>query len=310
MPRRKHPVMILEGERKLADFISPPTPKGVLEASGVIAKGGHYYVVFDNVRRIARIHRGLELGSARHSWFGRKRAGEGYEDIAFSRYTRRFYLLIEAEKHPDGTFKALVDECDESGWYKRRRWIDVAFEKRNTGFEGLSAVRWRNQDYLLALCEGNRCRAGRAGRKPGAGRIHLLQRSGTLWKSLARIKLPRTVKFEDYSAVALRGRRIAVLSQQSARLWIGTLRFGDWTIADKGTTFEFPRTKKGKIKYRTLEGLCWLSDRSFVCVSDLSKRHHTKRHRKTDQSIHVFRLPRRRLPTRLVSATKTATGAM
>ena len=297
MARSTCPVMILVAERKLADLISPPTPGGVLEASGVIAKGADYYVIFDNVRRIARIHRSLEPGSKRHSWFGRKRNGEGYEDIAFSRYARRFYLLIEAEKHPDGTYKALVDECDESAQYKRRRWIDLAFEKRNRGFEGLSAVRWREQDYLLALCEGNRCRAGRAGRKPGGGRIHLLQRSRTLWKPVARIKLPRTVRFEDYSAVALRGRRIAVLSQQSSRLWIGTLRFGNWTIAGEGQTYEFPRTRKGKIKYRTLEGCCWLTDQSFVCVSDLSTQKSTKRYRKTDQSIHVFKLPELR-PTR------------
>jgi hypothetical protein len=284
--------MILVAERKLADFISPPTPDGVLEASGVIAKAAHYYVIFDNVRRIARIHSSLELGRKRHSWFGPKRRGDGYEDIAFSRYTRRFYLLIEAEKHPDGTYKALIDECDESAQYKQRRWVDFAFEKRNTGFEGLSSVRWRGQDYLLALCEGNRCRAGRAGRTPGGGRIHVLQRSGALWKPVARIKLPRRVKFEDYSAVALRGRRIAVLSQRSSQLWIGTLRFGDWTIADAGTTFEFPRTKNGKIKYGTLEGLCWLTDRSFVCVSDLSKRRRKRRYRKKDQSIHVFKVPR------------------
>jgi hypothetical protein len=293
MARHRHPVMILAAERKLADFIDPPTPGGVLEASGVTARGGYYYVIFDNVRRIARIHRGLEPGSKRHSWFGRKRDGEGYEDIAFSRYTRRFYLLIEAEKHPDGTYKALIDECDESARYRRRQWVDFAFETRNTGFEGLSAVRWRGQNYLLALCEGNRCRAGGAGRKPGGGRLHLLQRSGTLWKPVARIKLPRSVTFEDYSAVALRGRRIAVISQQSSRLWIGTLRFGDWTIAGAGRTYEFPRTRKGKIKYGTLEGLCWLTDRSFVCVSDLSKRYQEKACRKKDQSIHVFKLPRR-----------------
>jgi hypothetical protein len=294
MAHRPDPVMVLVAERKLADFISPPTPDGVLEASGVVAKGADYYVIFDNVRRIARIHRSLEPGSKRHAWFGRKRAGEGYEDIAFSRQTRRFYLLIEAEKHPDGTYKALIDECDESAQYKRRRWVDVAFEKRNTGFEGLSALRWRGQDYLLALCEGNRCRAGRAGRKPGGGRLHLLQRAGTLWKPVARIKLPPAVAFEDYSAVALRGRRIAVLSQQSSRLWIGTLRFGDWTIAGEGTTYGFPRTRKGKIKYRTLEGLCWVTDRSVVIVSDLSKRRYGKRCRKTDQSIHVFKVPSRR----------------
>jgi len=284
--------MVLVAERKLADLISPPTPGGVFEASGVIARGAHYWVIFDNVRRIARIHRSLEPGSKRHSWFGRKREGEGYEDIAFSRHARRFFLLIEAEKHPDGTYKGLIDECDESAEYKGRRWIDLAFQKRNRGFEGLSAVRWREQDYLLALCEGNRCRAGRAGRKPGGGRIHLLQRSGTQWKPVARIKLPRTVRFEDYSAVALRGRRIAVLSQQSSRLWIGTLRPGAWTIEGEGTTYEFPRTKKGRIKYATLEGCCWLTEESFVCVSDLSKPKGSKRHRQTDQSIHLFQLPR------------------
>jgi hypothetical protein len=292
MARHSHPVMVLVTEHKLADFISPPTYDGVLEASGVIVKGTDYYVIFDNVRRIARIHRSLEPGSKRHAWFGRRREGEGYEDIAFSRSTRRFYLLIEAEKHPDGTYKALIDECDESARYMRRRWVDFAFEQRNTGFEGLSAVRWRGQDYLLALCEGNRCRAGVPGRKPGGGRIHLLQRAGTIWKSVARIKLPRSVRFKDYSAVALRGRRIAVISQQSAKLWVGKLR-GDWTIAGEGKTYEFPRTKKGKIKYGTVEGLCWLTDRSFVCVSDLWKGHcFGKRCRKRDQSIHVFKLPR------------------
>ena len=39
MAHHSHRVMVLVAERKLADFISPPTPGGVLEASGVIAKG-------------------------------------------------------------------------------------------------------------------------------------------------------------------------------------------------------------------------------------------------------------------------------
>ncbi len=295
--------MILVAERKLADLISPPVPDGVLEASGVIARGADYYVIFDNVRRIARIHRSLDPASKRHSWWGSPRQGEGYEDIAFSQSTRRFYLLVEAQKHPDGTYKALIDEYDESGHYEKRRWIDVPFEKRNRGFEGLSAVRWRGQDYLLALCEGNRCRAGRAGRKPGGGRIHLLQRSGDLWKPVARIKLPPTVRFEDYSGIALRGERLAILSQQSSRLWIGTIRFADWTIVGEGQTHQFPRTKNDKIKYATLEGLCWLTDRSLVFVSDFAKPDSKKRHRKTDQSIHVFKFSPS--PT---SGSRTETG--
>src|SRR6476646_143660 len=175
MAGSNRPVMTLVSEQRLADFIDPPRGSRVLEASGVLSKGGYYYVVFDNIRRIARVHHSLRPGSGRNQWFGSLREGDGYEDIAFSPYTRRFYLLIEAEKHPDGTYKALIDECDEDGKYKKRRWVDFSFNQRNTGFEGLAAVRWQGRDYLLALCEGNRCRAGRKGRRPGGGRIHVLR---------------------------------------------------------------------------------------------------------------------------------------
>jgi hypothetical protein len=283
--------MTLVKERKLSDFLE--APKGVLEASGVVAKDGYYYVIFDNVRRIARVHSSLQPGSKKHSWFGKMRDGDGYEDIAFSPHTRRFYLLIEAEKHRDGTYKALIDECDEDGHYKHRRWVDFSFKQRNTGFEGLSAVRRKGRDYLLALCEGNRCRAGRRGKKPGGGRIQVLQRAGTVWKSVASIALPPSVKFVDYAGVSLRGARIAVVSQQTSRLWIGTLRFRDWTIAGRGTIYDFPRTRKGYPKYCTLEGLCWLSPRTFVLVSDLCNGDYTKRCRKRDQSIHIFQVPTR-----------------
>jgi hypothetical protein len=286
--------MTLVTEAKVSDFITPPRGSAVLEASGVVAKNGYYYVIFDNIRRVARVGAGLEAGSNRHGWFGSRREGDGYEDIAYSPHTRRFYLLIEAEKHVDGTYKGRIDECREDGTFERRRWIDFPFESRNSGFEGLSAVRWKGRDYLLALCEGNRCRGGRKGRKPGAGRIQVLQRAGAMWKPIATIALPSRVKFEDYSAVSLRGSRIAVLSQQTSKLWIGTLRFADWTIAGRGSVYDFPRNRKGKPKYCTLEGLCWLSPRRFVLVSDLSKGNYAKRCRKRDQSIHVFRIPSRR----------------
>lgn len=291
MARRR--VLTLVVEKKLTELIAPPKGSAVLEASGVIAKDGSYYVVFDNIRRMARIHADLNPESDAHGWFGGLRDGEGYEDIAFSQYTRRFYLLIEAEKHPDGTYKGLVDECDEQGRFKRRRWVDVPFDKRNSGFEGLSAVRWKESDYLLALCEGNRGRGGRKGKKPGGGRIEVLKEAGTVWKPVARITLPPSVKFEDYSAVSIRGSQIAVISQQTSRLWVGTLKFGDWTINGPGTTYDFPRTRKGNPKYCTLEGLCWLSPKKFVLVSDLSSADSAKRCRKRGQSIHVFRIPTR-----------------
>nr|ADC36014.1 conserved hypothetical protein [uncultured bacterium 259] len=284
--------MRLIKERRLAELIAPPKGSSVLEASGVIARGGLFYVVFDNIRRVARIDPSLSPGSPRHGWFGHRHRGEGYEDIAYSPHTKRFYLLVEAEKHVDGTFKGMIDECDEAGRLKSQRWVDFPFEKRNTGLEGLAAIRWKGSNYLLALCEGNKCRAGRRGRAGGGGRIHVLAKKGGMWAPIALIKLPPTVDFEDYSAVSLRGNRIAVISQMASRLWIGRLRPGDWTIAGRGRIYDFPRTKRGNPRYCTLEGLCWLSDTTFVMVSDLCKAGYRKCCGKTDQSIHIFSLPR------------------
>src|SRR5580765_3243386 len=142
-------------ERKLAELLAGAGTIRVLEASGVVVRDGHYFVVFDNVRRIARIGSTLEPGSSEHAWVGRLRAGEGYEDIAYNASRRSVYALIEAEKHPDGTYKAIVEEYDTQFRFTGRGWVDVPFEKRNRGFVGLCAVRSKGVDYLLALCEGN-----------------------------------------------------------------------------------------------------------------------------------------------------------
>ena len=277
-------------ERKLAELLPPRRTGSVLEASGVVAKDGHYLVVFDNIRRIARIGASLAPGSADHAWVGRLREGEGYEDIAYSADQQRFYALIEAEKHPDGTYKAIIEEYDAQYRFKGRQRVQVPFEKRNRGFEGLTAVRSDGVDYLLALCEGNEGKAGVRGRTPGGGRIHVLKRSGQQWQSIAQITLPTSLDFKDYSAVALRGNRLAIVSQKSARMWIGTLRQKTWTVSGDGRTYDFPRNKKGKRLYCTVEGVDWLSANTFVTVSDLRKKGYPDRCGRTDQSIHIFRL--------------------
>src|SRR4051812_48032497 len=103
----RNKVLRLVRERKLTDLLPAKGNGNVLEASGVVVNGDKYLVVFDNIRRIARVAPNLEPGPD-HEWVGRLRNGEGYEDIAFSREQRRFYALIEAEKHTDGTYKAII----------------------------------------------------------------------------------------------------------------------------------------------------------------------------------------------------------
>ena len=286
----KTPVLRLLRERKLADLVAPPRSGAVFEASGVITNGTDCFVVLDNVRRVVRIASHLRPESGDHEWVGAARQGEGYEAVTFGRSTRRFYLMIEAQKHPDGTFKGAIEEYDKRWHFKVRRWVDFPFEKRNTGFEGLASVEFRGQHFLLALCEGNNCRGGRKSKKGGRGRIHVLQQRRGMWKPVARIKLPRHVKFKDYAGMAVRGDRIAVVSQESSRLWLGRFRSGEWKINGAGRIYDFPRTKKGKRLYYTVEGVSWLSRTTLVAVSDLRKKRHPKRSTRTDQSIHVFRV--------------------
>ena len=285
----KTPVLRLVRERKLADLLEPPRKGAVFEASGVIAVGTQCFVALDNIRRVARVAVHLRKGSDDHDWASHPREGEGYEAITYSRADRRFYLMIEAQKHPDGTFKGVIEEFDDDWRFKGRRWVDFPLKKRNTGFEGLASAEWNGEHYLLALCEGNGCTDSHTKPKRGKGRIHVLERRGRMWRPIARIKLPKSVKFKDYAGMALRGDRLAVVSQESSRVWVGRVQRGKWTIAGKGRVYDLPRTKKGKKKYHTVEGISWLSPRTLVAVSDLRKKKHPKRSAKTDQSIHVFR---------------------
>lgn len=282
------PTLRLVKERKLADLLGPPRSGAVYEASGVIAVGKYCYVALDNIRRVARVAVHLRPQSGDHGWVGRARQGEGYEAITYSRAQRRFYLMIEAQKHPDGTFKGVIEEYDDEWRLKNRRWIDFPLRKRNTGFEGLASVQWRGQHYMLALCEGNKCRNSHTKRKRGQGRIHVLEARRGVWTPVARIKLPQNAAFKDYADLAIDRGRIAVVSQETSRVWIGRLRPGQWTIAGKGRVYDLPRTKKGRKRYFTIEGISWLSSRTLIAVSDKTKKSHPDRGVKTEQSIHIF----------------------
>ena len=288
----KRPVLRLVKERKLAELVDPPRIGAVYEASGVIAVPPYCFVALDNVRRVAQIGLHLRPESDDHRWVGADRHGEGYEAITRGRSAKRFYLMIEALKHPDGTKKAAIEEYDDRWRFKARRWIDFPFENRNTGFEGLAALDYRGRRYLLALCEGNKCRGSRKAKQRGRGRIHVLERRGRVWQPVAQIKLPRHAKFKDFAGLALRGDQLAVVSQESSRVWVGRLRAGQWGISGAGRVYDLPRTKKGKRLYYTVEGISWLSPRTFIAVSDLRKKRHPKRSARTDQSIHIFTLPR------------------
>ena len=115
-------------ERKLDELLAGAGTIRVLEASGVVVKDGHYLVVFDNIRRIARIGSTLEPGSSEHAWVGRLREGEGYEDIAYNASRHSLNALIEAKnilmaptKRSSRNTTRNIDSKGEAGWTCRSR---------------------------------------------------------------------------------------------------------------------------------------------------------------------------------------------
>jgi hypothetical protein len=277
-------------EAKILDLL-PGSVGQRLEASGVLAWDERFYVIFDNLPHIACISPDLSRARDNHMIIQEEGHRDGFEDIAHDSSSGRFYVLIESLPREGGTFMAAVQEYDENFRLTGTAWLDFPLDRPNKGLEGLTCVHRDGQTYLLGLCEGNRCKGGDAGRVPGGGRIHVFRRGQRDWDRVAKIRLPETVLFTDYSGIAVSGDRIAVVSQECSALWIGRLAPGGWQVTDAGTSYALPRDGDGNIIYGTAEGVSWMAPDQVVMVSDKAKPDQDPRCRAKDQSIHVFRIP-------------------
>lgn len=186
------PTLKVVHERKICDLMPCREPTERWEASGVLVKDRHYFVVFDNRREIARIADDLQHHDT-NGLFGVTYADYGYEGITYNATKQRFYLLVEARKHAKGYYKALIVEYDHDFRYVKERFVDFTFESGNKGFEAIVHVRRNGRDHVLALCEGNKCKGGAKGRKPGDGRVLLFEKKKKCWLHTRTIALPRAL---------------------------------------------------------------------------------------------------------------------
>ena len=280
-------------EAKISDLL-PDAGDMRFEASGVTAKDGLFYVIFDDSTYIGCIKDGLSRGSEENRLIQQNQGcGAGYEDITYDPFTNRFYLLIEALPH-FGLSVAKVEEYDENFRYVSSAWLDFPLDRPNKGLEGLTCIHQAEKTYLLGLCEGNRCRGGAAGRKPGGGRIQIFGKEQDRWDHVGTMRLPKTLWFEDYSSLAVVDDRIAVVSQSSSAGWIGKFSQSSWEVVDEGSIYRFPLDDKGRIIYGNIEGISRVDSERFVVVSDKAKvKDQSKRCCAKDRSIHVFRTPGR-----------------
>jgi hypothetical protein len=284
--------LVLEREAKLVSLL-PPAAGRRLEASGVLAGEDCLYVVFDNGPDIGRVATELSAGAPGNGLIRQDRGRRaGFEDIAHDAVAGRYYVLVEAQARGRG-FMAEVQEYDREFTYLGRAWLDFPLDAPNKGLEGLTCVHRQGRTWLLGLCEGNRCRDGADGRRPGGGRIQVFERGRRHWDHAATIRLPATLSFRDFSSLAVAGDRLAVLSQESSALWIGHLQQSAWDLAGEGEVWAFPPDPRGRTVYCNVEGVSWIAPDRVVVVSDRAKRDGRQdgRCRAKDQSIHVFAIP-------------------
>lgn len=287
-----YPMLELVKECKIFELLPGGSANDRLEASGVCVHGGKFYVIFDNSPHIACLESSLTPGHPDHMLVRQRGETTGFEDITFHQGLGRFLVILEAMIFDAETYKPLIEEYDDDFRYLESRWVDFALKGANKGMEGVTYIQRNGQEYVLGMCEGNKCKGGKKGRKPGGGRIQVFQRGEKQWDRMDKIKLPETVSFDDYASLEADGDRIAVVSQMSSALWVGQFQPDSWEWVDDGMIYQFPRNAAGETIYCNIEGVAWITSTQFVMVSDKRKPgEQSKACMEKDQSIHVFNLP-------------------
>jgi hypothetical protein len=282
--------LTLIAESKIHRLLPGSDPDSRLEASGLIALQDRLIIVFDNLSQAAIIDASLALGAG-NRWIGEKNGPTGFEDITYDDIDRRYFVLIEAVPGSGSSFQAKVIEYDDAFNRRGSHRLPFDFDRANKGFEGLTYVRRNGHFFLLALCEGNHCKGGSAGREPGGGRIQVFQKAGDGWEHVDSLKMPPTVQFVDHASLDIRDGRVAVLSQECAQLWIGTLHPARWDVVDEGVVHALPTDEQGETIYCYAEGVTCMTPDRVAVVSDRKKQGDPKRCAEQDQSVHIFRIP-------------------
>ena len=284
-------------EDKLYKLFKGYDSSNSFEASGVYALGDYYYVVFDNLQKLGKVHTSLPQNSSKNTLTSGKSSSSGYEGITYDDYsTPNFYVVTEGESH-NGSYAGNIRQYSSSLSYQSSMWADFSFASANKGFEGISWLRRGGEDYLLALCEGNFCLSDDEADR-GNGRLEVLKQTSSGWAWVAEIIIPAAADFLDYSDIDLDGTRLAIVSQKSAALWIGELSATSWEILGEGAAYDLPRGDSSgtvgageEVIYCNIEGVSWISPSRVVMVSDMAKSGDPAACLAKDQSIHVFDVP-------------------
>ena len=236
--RRVHTLTLVR-EYKLTDCLDTQ-PNVDFEASGIISVGNELYVCFDNMPAVAIVDRELSVcanSSARiihlpqtlnehqkktsslsSSAFAGRQPDEpqipveiGFE--AISMYHNTFVVVQEIDVHHTETstsHQARVKTYTTPLFETKLSdsLLHWHFNSENKGIEGVAVVSVGSYSFLLALCEGNHCKAGDEGQDKGHGIIlvYYHNNSKKTWMyNNNQIHLP--VPFTDFSGMDVRTRK-------------------------------------------------------------------------------------------------------
>ncbi len=254
--------------------------EGRYEASGLALRNGSLRLVFDNSTRVADVDLALSGGILGPG----AKSDSQYEGITIAtRPAARTYVVKEMGAGARGMIVSLDDE----GALVATEPSDITF----TGDKGLEGVAWLDElERLLVLCEEQAC-GERAG-GPDLAVLKALRHEGGSWVTEATLSLPSLAAFDDFSDVAVIPDsdgvyRIAVLSQESVALWLGTLTTRPLAIAGPGVVYGFPRAGDGT-KYCSLEGVTFIDRTTLAMASDRSK---SASGCGKGEAVHVFAIP-------------------
>lgn len=269
-------------EKKIYKLLNGYSSSDDFEASGVYAQGNYFYVVFDNRFKIGSFLNSLPSNSASNTLLGSGSGSSNFEGITYDNYgTPNWYIVEESASH-NGAYYPRVYEYNASWAYQQNAWTNYSFNSTNNNkaFEGIAYLRRNGHDYVLGIVEST-------------GKIAVMIQNGNNWDYVTEFSIPEV--FTDYSDIALYGNKLAVCSQEDAKIWVGTLSSTSWSTTGSGTVYLFPTGSSTGVVgagtytlYANVEGISFINDTTLVTCSDKANNLQPAYQSYKDQSIQTF----------------------
>jgi len=276
-------------EAKFYQLIPGYTDADKFEASGVKYANENFYVIFDNMPKIATINPSLSVGSSSHTLSAGTLTNSNFEAITYDNNgTTHFFISDENELH-GSVYSPKILQYDASFGSLNSQWAPYDFPEtdKNKGFDGLTWLQRSGNDYMLSLCEGS-------------GKIIVMKKNGAVWSFLTSFMMPSNTGMTDFSDIDITtSGRVAVTSQESSKLWIGQIQPTAWAFADTGVVYNFPTGddngnigKGTNILYGNVEGVSFITETQIVICSDKMSNSQPSYQQFKEQTISIFNLPK------------------